>query len=98
MRPPGPVCHQQGELANVPIFPRGSTAVRGGNRRRTIWEKARAGPRLRRLSMGDQRGFISADQFHPDPYTQSRTAERTLNAAIVHPDITRGYEGYLDIF
>src|SRR5260370_36836201 len=48
--------------------------------------------------MGDQRGFISADQFHPDPYTQSRNAERTLNAAIVHADITRGYEEYLDIF
>ena len=51
-----------------------------------IWEEARARPRLRRISMSDQRGFISADQFHPDPYTQSRTAEGTLNAAIVHAD------------
>src|ERR1700675_749720 len=48
--------------------------------------------------MGDQRGFISADQFRPDPYTLSRTAERTLNAAIVHSDISRSYEEYLDIF
>jgi len=48
--------------------------------------------------MSDQRGFVSADQFHPDPYTQSRTAERTLNAAIVHAEINRSYEEYLDIF
>src|SRR5260370_37871503 len=48
--------------------------------------------------MGVQRGFISADQFHPDPYTQARTAERTLNAAIVHADISRSYEEYLEIF
>jgi hypothetical protein len=48
--------------------------------------------------MGDQRGFISADQFHPDPYTQSRNAERTLNTAIIHADITRSYEEYLEIF
>jgi hypothetical protein len=63
-----------------------------------IWEKARARCRLRRISMSDQRGFISADQFHPDPYTQSRTAERTLNAAIVGADISRSYEEYLEIF
>src|SRR5216684_1302879 len=49
-----------------------------------IWEKARARLRLRRISMSDQRGFVSADEFHPDPYTQSRTAERTLNSAILH--------------
>jgi hypothetical protein len=48
--------------------------------------------------MSDQHGFISADQFQPDRYTQSRTAERTLNAAIVHADITRSYEEYLEIF
>jgi len=48
--------------------------------------------------MGDQRGFISAGQFHPDPYTQSRNAERTLNTAIVHADITQSYEEYLEIF
>ena len=42
--------------------------------------------------------MVSADQFHPDPYAQSRTAERTLNAAIVHADITRSYEEYLEIF
>jgi hypothetical protein len=48
--------------------------------------------------MSAQRGFISADQFRPDPYTQSRIAERTLNAAIVQADISRSYEEYLDIF
>jgi len=48
--------------------------------------------------MSDQSGFISADQFHPDPYTQSRNAERTLNAAIVDADISRSYEEYLEIF
>ena len=50
------------------------------------------------FSMTGQRGFFSADQFHPDPYTQSRIAERTLNAAIAHADITRSYEEYLEIF
>ena len=48
--------------------------------------------------MSDQRGVVSADHFRPDPYTQSRTAERTLNAAIVHADISRSYEEYLEIF
>ena len=48
--------------------------------------------------MSDERSFISADQSQADRYTQSRTAERTLNAAIVHADITRSYEQYLQIF
>ena len=48
--------------------------------------------------MSDQRSFISAGQLHPDAYSQSRTAERTLNAAIVHADISRSYEEYLGIF
>jgi hypothetical protein len=48
--------------------------------------------------MSDQRGFVSANQFHPDPYAQSRTAERALNEAIVDADITRTYEEYPDIF
>jgi hypothetical protein len=48
--------------------------------------------------MNNQHGFISADQFRPDPYTQSRNAERTLNAAIVNADISRSYEEYLEIF
>jgi len=47
--------------------------------------------------MSDQPGFFSADQFHPDSY-KFRIAERTLNAAIVHADITRRYEEYLEIF
>jgi hypothetical protein len=48
--------------------------------------------------MCDQCGFFSAHQFHPDPYTPSRIAERSLNAAIVHADVTRSYEEYLEIF
>jgi acetolactate synthase small subunit len=48
--------------------------------------------------MSDQHSFVSADQFHPDPYAQSRTAERTLNAAIVQADISRSFEEYLEIF
>jgi hypothetical protein len=48
--------------------------------------------------MSDQHSFVSTDQFHPDPYTQSRIAERTLNAAIVHAEISRSYEEYLEIF
>src|SRR5882762_4314817 len=60
-----------------------------------IWEKARARLRLRRISMSDQRGFVSADEFHPDPYTQSRTAERTLNSAILHAEITEATKNIL---
>ena len=48
--------------------------------------------------MSDQRVLVSADFFRPDPYTQSRIAERTLNAAIVHAEIARSYEEYLEIF
>jgi hypothetical protein len=48
--------------------------------------------------MSDQHRFVSPDHFHPDPYTQSRTAERALNSAIVHAEISRSYEEYLEIF
>ena len=48
--------------------------------------------------MSNPAGFVSADQFHLDPYAQSRNAERTLNAAILHAEISRGYEEYLEIF
>jgi hypothetical protein len=48
--------------------------------------------------MSNQHSFISPDHFHPDPYTQSRTAEHTLNSAIVHAEISRSYEEYLEIF
>ena len=48
--------------------------------------------------MTGQHGFISADPLHSDPYIQSRTAERSLNAAIVHAEISRSYEEYLEIF
>ena len=77
-----------------PYFP-GCAGVRGGNRRRSNMGESKSEVLD---SMSDQHRFISADQFHPDPYTQSRTAERTLNAAIVHADISRSYEEYLEIF
>ena len=48
--------------------------------------------------MSDQHSFISFDHFHPDPYTQSQTAECTLNSAIVHAEVSRSYEEYLEIF
>jgi hypothetical protein len=48
--------------------------------------------------MSNPHRLVSANQFHLDPYIQSRTAERTLNAAIVHADISRSYEEYLEIF
>jgi len=48
--------------------------------------------------MSDEHSFISPDHFHPDPYRNSRTAERTLNAAIVHAEISRSYEEYCEIF
>src|SRR5438128_2153959 len=97
MRPTGPFCHQQrcGQRPHVfwKLLP--FAVVIGGA---PIWEEARARPRLRRISMSDQRGVVSADHYRPDPYTQSRIAERTLNAAIVHAEIARSYEEYLVIF
>jgi hypothetical protein len=48
--------------------------------------------------MIDQHRVISSDQFHPDPYTQSRNAEHALNAAIVQANISQSYEEYLEIF
>jgi len=64
-----------------------------------IWEKARARPRLRGISMSNQhRRVLSGDQFPRDRYSQSRTAERTLNSAIVRAEISRSYEEYLEIF
>jgi hypothetical protein len=82
--------------STFPYFP---GCAGGGNRQLSnLGERESEAPRLRRISMTDHHGFISADQFHPDPYTQSRTAERTLNAAIVHAEISRSYEEYLEIF
>ena len=80
-----------------PYFP-GWAGAHGGNRRRSNMGESKSEARLRRISMSNHRSFVSADQFHPDPYTQSRTAERTLNSAIVHAEITRSYEEYLEIF
>src|ERR1700719_5293767 len=48
--------------------------------------------------MSGQHSFISPDHYHPDPYTQSRAAERALNSAIIYAEISRSYEEYLEIF
>ena len=48
--------------------------------------------------MSDQHTFVSPDHFHPDPYTRSQMAERSLNAAIVQAEISRSFEEYLEIF
>jgi hypothetical protein len=48
--------------------------------------------------MSDQASFVSEIRFRLDPYSCSRNAERTLNAAIVNADIARSYEEYLEIF
>jgi len=98
MRPTGPFCHQQCEFVTVPIFPGDLLPFAAVIPGAPMWEGSKSELRLRRISMSDQRGFVSADQFHPDPYAQSRTAERTLNAAIVRADISRSYEEYLEIF
>jgi hypothetical protein len=50
-----------------------------------------------RFLMGDPGNFVSTDQSYLDLHTQSRIAERTLNAAIVHADISRSYEEYLEV-
>ena len=63
-----------------------------------IWGKATAKPGLRGLSMSDLHRVISGNQFRRDPSTQSRTAERTLNSVIVHSEISRSDEEYLEIF
>lgn len=80
------------ELRSTPHIVRKVLAFAVAIPRAPIWEKARARLRLRRISMSEQRSFVAVDEFRPDPYTQSRTAERTLNAAIVHADIARSYE------
>jgi hypothetical protein len=76
---------------------RESTAVRGGNRRRSNVGEGNSGAQTSWSFNERSTSFISADQFHPDPYTQSRTAERTLDAAIVRADISRSYEEYLEL-
>ena len=48
--------------------------------------------------MSDQPSFPSPDHLHPDPFTRSLTAERSLNAAIVQAEISRSFEEYLGIF
>jgi hypothetical protein len=48
--------------------------------------------------MSDQHSILSPGHLHPDPFTRSLTAERSLNAAIVQAEISRSFEEYLGIF
>ncbi len=42
--------------------------------------------------------LVSSDQLNHDVNTDSRDAERALNAAIIRADISRSFEEYLEIF
>ena len=42
--------------------------------------------------------LVSTDQPNRDVNTDSRAAERALNAAIIRADISRSFEEYLEIF
>ena len=85
-------------LVTAPYFP-GCEDGRVGDRRALQYgRRQERGLDFAKLSMSDQHGFVSADQFHPDPYARSRTAEHTLNAAIVRAEIARSFEEYLAIF
>ena len=48
--------------------------------------------------MINQHSFASADRFDRDVYTNSKTGERLLNAAIVQAKISEGFEEHLEIF
>src|SRR6266446_10855382 len=48
--------------------------------------------------MTNEVNFISADNLDHDPYTRSKTRERTLNAAIIRANISDSFEEYLEIF
>ena len=48
--------------------------------------------------MNSELGFISAGTLDRDLYTSSQKRERTLNAAIIHANISESFEEYLEIF
>jgi hypothetical protein len=48
--------------------------------------------------MTKEQSFVPADHADLDPFTRSRTRERTLNRAIVQADISESFEEYLGIF
>jgi len=48
--------------------------------------------------MNNELGLISTGRFDRDSYTSSQAEERTLNAAIIHANISEGFEEYLEIF
>jgi hypothetical protein len=48
--------------------------------------------------MTNELSFIFTNSLGHDPYTSSQTRERALNSAIVHADISKSFEEYLDIF
>lgn len=48
--------------------------------------------------MTNKLSFAPADELYRDSYASSQSRERTLNAAIVHAEISEGYEQFLEIF
>ena len=48
--------------------------------------------------MTKKQSFVSADHINLDPFMSSQTRERTLNAAILHAEISESFEEYLGIF
>src|SRR5260370_17190496 len=58
----------------------------------------RSGVLLGGSSMSDQHSFVPADRFDRDQFTNSQAGEHALNAAIVHAEISRSFEEYLEIF
>jgi len=48
--------------------------------------------------MIDQHTLITADRFNGDVYNSSQASELALNGAILHAEIRRSYEEFLEIF
>jgi hypothetical protein len=48
--------------------------------------------------MTKDQSFVSAEHINLDPLISSQTRERTLNAAILHAEISGSFEEYLEIF
>jgi len=48
--------------------------------------------------MTKEQSFVFADHVDRDPFTNSQTQERALNAAIVQANISESFEEYIEIF
>ena len=48
--------------------------------------------------MTDEHNPVTARRFDSDAYESSEAGEQTLNAAILHAEISRSYEEFLEIF